>query len=123
RSVMPGYRIMRQRHLERAQAYFDRRGPVTVILARFLPVVRTFTPIAAGVARMRRATFTLYNVVGGVLYPGCFLLLGYTLGRTVPGIDGYVLPIVTVIALAFAVPAVVHHARVVRAERVAAFRG
>jgi len=121
--VRPDGRILRQRHLERARVYFDRRGPATVVLARFLPVVRTFTPIVAGVARMRLATFTLYNVVGGVLYPGCFLLLGYTLGRTVPGVDGYVLPIVTVIALVFAVPAVAHHARLVRAERVSTLRG
>ena len=119
----PDGRIMRQGRLERAQVYFDRRGPATVVVARFLPVLRTFTPIVAGVARMRLATFTVYNVVGGVLYPGCFLLLGYTLGRTVPGIDGYVLPIVTVIALVFALPAVVHHVRLVRAERATALGG
>ena len=52
-----------------------------------------------------------FNIVGGVLYPGCFLVLGYTLGRTVPGIDNYVLPVVTVIAIAFALPAFVHHRR------------
>ena len=116
--VRPDGRFIRQSHLLRAQAYFDRRGPATVVLARFLPVVRTFTPIIAGVARMRLATFVTYNVVGGVLYPGCFLLLGYTLGRTVAGIDNYVLPIVTVIAIAFALPALVHHARSVRDDPV-----
>ena len=116
--VRPDGRFIRQSHLLRAQAYFDRRGPATVVLARFLPVVRTFTPIVAGVARMRLATFVIYNVVGGVLYPACFLLLGYTLGRTVPGIDGYVLPIVTVIAVAFALPALVQYARSVRSDRV-----
>jgi membrane-associated protein len=116
--VRPDGRILRRGHLERAQAYFDRRGPATVVLARFLPVVRTFTPIVAGVARMRLATFVVYNIVGGVVYPACFLLLGYTLGRTVPGIDGYVLPIVTLIAITFALPALVHRVRSVRARRV-----
>jgi membrane-associated protein len=116
--VRPDGRIIRQSHLRRAQAYFDRRGPATVVLARFLPVVRTFTPIVAGVARMPFATFVIFNIVGGVLYPGCFLVLGYTLGRTVPGIDNYVLPIVTVIAIAFALPALVHRRRSVRSVRV-----
>jgi len=115
--VRPDGRILRRSHLERAQEYFDRRGPVTIVLARFLPVVRTFTPIAAGVARMRLATFVICNIVGGVLYPSCFLLLGYTLGRTVPGIDRYVEPIVTLIAVAFALPPLLHRFRVVRAER------
>jgi membrane-associated protein len=113
----PDGRIMRRAHLERAQAYFDRRGPATVVLARFLPVVRTFTPIVAGVARMRLATFIVFNIVGGVLYPACFLLLGYTLGRTIPGIGGYVLPIVTLIAVIFVLPAVVQRVRSVRARR------
>lgn len=112
--VRPDGRIMRRSHLERAREYFDRRGPATVVLARFLPVIRTFTPIVAGVARMRPATFVIYNIVGGVLYPGCFLLLGFSLGRTIPGIDGYVVPIVTLIALAFVTPPLVHRIRSVR---------
>jgi membrane-associated protein len=116
--VRPEGRIMRRSHLVLAQEYFDRRGPATVVLARFVPVIRTFTPIVAGIARMRPATFVTCNIVGGVLYPACFLLLGYTLGRTVPGIDGYVVPIVTVIAIVFALPPVVHRLRLVRAQRV-----
>jgi membrane-associated protein len=118
----PDGRIMRRSHLERAQEHFNRRGPTTVVLARFLPVVRTFTPIVAGVARMRLLTFVVCNIVGAVLYPSCFLLLGYTLGRTVPGIDGYVVPIVTVIALAFAAPPLVHHFRI-RAQRLSGTTG
>ena len=115
--VRPDGPIIRRSHLERAREYFDRRGPATVVVARFLPVIRTFTPIVAGVARMRLPTFLVYNIVGGVLYPVCFLVLGYTLGRTVPGIDGYVAPIVTVIALAFAVPPLIHRLRSVPAQR------
>jgi membrane-associated protein len=114
---------MRRSHLERAQEYFDRRGPATVVLARFLPVIRTFTPIMAGVARMPLATFVIYNIVGGLLYPACFLLLGYTLGRTVPGVDGYVAPIVTLIAVTFAVPPIIHHLRSLRARRLSQTRG
>ena len=116
--VRPDGRFIRRSHLKHAHEYFDRRGPATVVLARFVPVVRTFTPIVAGVARMRPATFVTYNIVGGVLYPACFLLLGYTLGRTVPGIDGYVVPIVILIALVFGVPALVHRFRSVRARRI-----
>jgi membrane-associated protein len=121
--VRPDGRILRRSHLRRAQEYFDRRGPATVVLARFLPVIRTFTPIVAGVARMRPLTFAIYNIVGGVLYPGCFLLLGYTLARTAPGIDGYVVPIVTLIAVTFAVPPLVHRFRSVRTRRLTQTQG
>ena len=121
--VRPDGRIMRRSHLERAQEYFDRRGPATVVLARFLPVLRTFTPIVAGITRMELGTFVIYNIVGGISYPGCFLLVGYTLGRTLPGVEGYVLPIVILIALTFALPPLLHRSRSVRAQRLSRPRG
>jgi len=65
----------------RAQAFFDRRGPSAVVGARFIPVVRTFTPIVAGVARMRYRTFLAYNLVGAAIWGIGITTLGYFLGE------------------------------------------
>ena len=113
----PDRRFLRRAHLERAQAYFDRRGASTVVLARFLPVVRTFTPIVAGVARMRTGLFVVCNAVGAVLYTSGFLLLGFFLGRVVPGFDRWLVPAIIVIALAALVPTAVRRRRAIALRR------
>lgn len=76
----PDSRFFRQEHVRRAHEFFDRHGPRTVVLARFVPVVRTFTPVVAGVSGMRYRTFVAYNVLGGVLWGAGVTLLGYLLG-------------------------------------------
>ena len=65
-----------------------------MVLARFVPIVRTFTPILAGVGSMPYATFLRYNIIGGILWGTGLTLLGYFLGTVIPGIDQYILPIV-----------------------------
>ncbi|MGH8874872.1 MAG: DedA family protein [Acidimicrobiia bacterium] len=77
----PNSRLFKQENVDRAQAYFDRYGAKTIVLARFIPIVRTFAPIVAGVGRMRYRTFVIYNVVGGLLWGVGVTLLGYSLGR------------------------------------------
>jgi membrane-associated protein len=77
----PDSRFFHHEHVERAQAFFDRYGPRTIVLARFVPIVRTFAPVTAGVARMRYRTFLAYNIVGGVLWGVGVTLLGYYLGQ------------------------------------------
>lgn len=67
---------------DRTHAFYERHGPMTIIIARFLPFVRTFAPFVAGVAQMNRARFTLYNVVGGVLWVVSLTALGYLVGNT-----------------------------------------
>jgi membrane-associated protein len=74
-------RFLSPRHAEEAQKFFARHGWFAVILARFLPVVRTFTPVVAGVGSMPRGRFTIYNVVGGVAWSLVFLLTGYRFGE------------------------------------------
>ena len=73
-------RFFRQSHVDRSQAFFDRYGARTIVLARFVPVVRTFAPVLAGISRMHYRTFVAYNVVGGVLWSCGVLVLGYLLG-------------------------------------------
>jgi membrane-associated protein len=77
----PESRFFHQENVERAQAFFDRHGPRTIVLARFVPIVRTFAPVTAGVARMDYRTFLTYNVVGGVLWGVGVTTLGYFLGQ------------------------------------------
>lgn len=77
----PQSRFFKQENVDKAEAFFDQYGPKTIVLARFVPVVRTFAPIIAGVSRMKYRTFVTYNVVGGALWAIGVTLLGYFLGQ------------------------------------------
>ncbi len=69
-----------EHHLAAAARFFDRHGPYAVVLARFVPLARTFTPVVAGATAMRRRTFTAYNALGGLLWTGGLLAAGFLLG-------------------------------------------
>jgi len=86
-------------HIRKAQEYYKQHGGKTIILARFIPLVRTFAPIIAGVGHMHYRTFLLYNVVGGLLWAVGLTVLGYFLGSTIPHVDRYLLPIIALIIL------------------------
>ena len=77
----PDSRFFKQQNVEKARAYFDKHGSKTIVLARFVPVVRTFAPIVAGVSGMDYKTFVRFNIVGGVLWSVGVTLLGYFLGQ------------------------------------------
>jgi membrane-associated protein len=93
----PDSRLFKQEYVTRAQAFFEKHGPKTIVLARFVPIVRTFAPILAGVGSMRYRTFVSYNLIGGFLWAVGVTLLGYGLGELIPDIDAYLLPIIAVI--------------------------
>ena len=100
----PNSRFFHRRHLEKAHRYFEKEGPKTIVLARFIPIVRTFAPVVAGVARMPYRTFVTYNVVGGFLWAIGVTTLGYVLGETIPDIDKYLLPAVAIIVALSLIP-------------------
>jgi membrane-associated protein len=77
----PDSRFFKQENVEKAHAFFEKYGPKAIVLARFVPIVRTFTPITAGVSRMEYRTFVTYNVIGGTLWAFGVTLLGYFLGQ------------------------------------------
>jgi len=91
-------------HVARAQAFYESHGKKTIVLARFIPVVRTFAPILAGVGAMHYRTFLIYNILGGILWSFGFVFFGYFLGAIVPDPDRYVLPIVFVVIFVSFVP-------------------
>lgn len=77
----PDSRFFKQENVDKAQAFFDKYGPKAIVLARFVPIVRTFTPITAGVSKMQYGTFVTYNVIGGTLWAFGVTLLGFFLGQ------------------------------------------
>jgi len=98
-------------YLERARIFYEAHGGKAIVLARFLPVIRTFAPILAGVGRMRYSTFLFYNVIGAVLWAIGLTFLGFYLGNAIPNIDRYLVPIVLVIVIISSLPALLHLVR------------
>ena len=93
-----------RKHVDRTKAFYETHGKKTIILARFIPVVRTFAPILAGVGKMNYRIFFLYNVLGGILWAGGILIAGFYLGKFFPGLDRYILLIVIIIAFTSVIP-------------------
>jgi membrane-associated protein len=104
RLFKPGSRLFKEEYVERAQHFFDEYGSKTIVLGRFVPGVRTFVPILAGVGTMRYRTFVTFNLIGALLWAVGVTILGYALGESVPDIDKYLLPIIAVIGLASVAP-------------------
>lgn len=98
-------RFFRHEHLEKAKEFYAKHGPKTIVLARFIPIVRTFAPVVAGAADMNYATFLTYNLLGGLVWAVGIPLAGYYLGSLIPDVDKYLLPIVGVIVVVSVVPA------------------
>jgi membrane-associated protein len=94
--------LFNRKHLERAHAFYERHGGKTIVLARFMPIVRTFVPVVAGMGQMQYRRYTLYNVIGGLAWIWSMLFVGYFLGRYIPGIGDHIeLVILVVIFLSF----------------------
>lgn len=95
-------------HLMRAEKFYEKHGGKTIILARFMPIIRTFAPVVAGIGNMNYSRFITYNLIGALLWAVCLPLLGYFLGNVIPGVDKYLLPIVVFIILASIAPGLYH---------------
>jgi len=101
-------RFFHKDNLEKAERFYDKHGKKTIVIARFIPVVRTFAPILAGVGKMRYKTFLTYNIIGGAIWTIGLNTLGFYIGNIVPGIDRYILPIVGLIILISVAPGIFH---------------
>ena len=94
--------VFRKRHLERAHEFYEKYGGKTVILARFIPIIRTFCPPVAGAAQMPYGRYFAYDIAGGILWGGGMILGGYFLGRQIPNISKnihYVIAVVIFLSL------------------------
>jgi membrane-associated protein len=112
----PDSRLFQRRHVERAQEFFDRNGARTIVLARFVPVVRTFATVMAGVARMDFRRFALYSLVGGIAWTTSVTMLGFWLGQVAVVRNHVELFVLGVIALSL-VPVAIETLRGRRATR------
>ena len=90
---------------------FARHGGKVIVIARVMPIARTFAPIVAGIGTMSYSRFFAFNVIGGALWTAGVSLAGYFLGKTIPGVDRYLLPIVGVIVVASIAPGVIAFVR------------
>ncbi|GAC1319132.1 MAG: VTT domain-containing protein [Chloroflexota bacterium] len=103
--------LFRRRHLERAHEFYERRGGVALILARFMPIVRTFAPVVAGMASMDYGRFLLYTVVGAILWAVGMILAGFFLGSLIPDAGKYLEYIIVAIVVISIAPPVIHFIR------------
>ncbi len=95
-----------KRHIAKAQHFYEQHGKKTIILARFLPIIRTFAPIVAGIGNMEYKTFLAFNIIGGLLWTWSMLLLGFLVGSVIPDPDRFILPIIILIIIISAIPTV-----------------
>jgi membrane-associated protein len=113
----PDSRFFKKKYLERAHAFYEKNGGKTIVMARFVPIIRTFCPPVAGAAKMNYRHYLLYDIFGGFLWVWGMVLLGYVLGRNIPNIDSRIhLVILGVIAVSL-IPAAYHAWKVRREHR------
>jgi membrane-associated protein len=103
----PDSRWFKRKHLEQAQQYYDRHGGKTIVIARFMPIIRTFAPVVAGIADMKPAAFLFYNIVGGTAWVWSMLLIGYLLATQFPVVGNHIEALIVVIVVLSLVPAFV----------------
>jgi membrane-associated protein len=100
----PDSRIFKQEYVERSHDFFEHHGSRAIVLSRFVPFVRTLAPMLAGIGEMPRRTFTTFNALGALIWGVGVSVAGYFLGRSIPNIDRYLLPIIGVIIVASLIP-------------------
>lgn len=102
--------LFHKKNLVKTQSFYEKHGKKALVLARFMPIVRTFAPIVAGIGSMHYRTFMAYNLIGGLLWTVGITLLGFSLGKTIPAeqVDKYLLPIILAIIILSIVPSIIH---------------
>ena len=91
--------LFKHEHIERAEKFYEQHGGKTIILARFIPIVRTFAPVVAGIGKMPRQRFMFFNIIGGTLWGGGVVLAGYWFGSKVPWVEDYITPVILGVVL------------------------
>lgn len=104
----PDSRWFKQSHLLQAEQFYAKHGGKTIIMARFIPFVRTFAPIVAGMSKMHYPKFLVYNIVGGAVWAIGLPLLGWWLGEIIPDIDRYLIPVIGIIIFLSVLPGILH---------------
>ncbi len=103
-------------HITRANEFYKKHGGKTIILARFMPYIRTFAPIMAGVGGMDYTKFVSYNIFGGLLWAVGLLGIGYFLGNVVPNIDKYLIPLIIIIVFISFLPSLIENRKTIKSR-------
>lgn len=103
--------IFRHEYIMRAEAFYEKYGSKTMLVAHFVPIVRTFAPVTAGAGNMPMAKFMVFDAIGDIAWAFVLTLFGYFVGSRIPGIDKYVEPLLIAIVIVFAAPTLYHVAR------------
>jgi membrane-associated protein len=109
-------RWLNRKHLDRTHEFYEKYGGKTIIIARFMPIIRTFAPFVAGIGRMTYGKFLLYNIVGGILWIGLFLLAGFWFGN-IPVVKKNFTLVIFAIIIISVMPAVIEYLRARRSAR------
>ncbi|HLX11892.1 MAG TPA: VTT domain-containing protein [Bacteroidota bacterium] len=103
--------LFKKHHLRTAHEFYEKHGASTIIIARFIPIVRTFVPVVAGAAEMNYRKFQLFNIIGGFGWIVSMVLIGYLLGSVIPGIDKHIDVVIIGVIVVSMVPGVVKYLR------------
>ncbi len=99
--------LFNKQHLLRAHAFYEKHGGKTIVLARFMPIIRTFAPVVAGIGAMEYRAFLAYNVVGGIAWVWSMLMIGYVLGRTVPAVAQHIEKVILLVIFLSILPGII----------------
>ena len=110
-------KLFKRKHLMKAKDFYDRHGGKTIIIARFVPVIRTFAPIVAGATDMHYRKFLHYNIIGGVVWVLLMTLTGFYLGSTIPNIENNIGPLVLVVIILSLIPAIIGYIKEKKRDR------
>jgi membrane-associated protein len=99
--------LFKKKHLLRAHAFYEKHGGKTLVLARFMPIVRTFVPVVAGMAEMDYKSYTAYNVLGAVLWIWSMLFVGFVLGRYIPGVEHHIEKVIIAVIFVSLLPGLI----------------
>lgn len=110
-SARPDSFFFKKKHLEKTQEFYEKHGGKAIIIARFMPIVRTFAPLVAGAAGMRYSAFVFFNIVGGITWVGSMVGIGYVLGRSIPHIDRYIDIVIAAVIFFSLFPGIVGYLR------------
>jgi membrane-associated protein len=107
----PDGAVFRHEHIVRAEAFYRKYGSKTMLLAHFIPVVRSFVPVTAGAGEMKLSTFILFDAIGDTAWAILITCLGYFVGSKVPGLNNYIDPVLLLVVIIFLAPTIYHVAK------------
>lgn len=107
----PDGKIFKKKYIAQAEAFYEKHGKKTIIIARFTPIVRTFAPIVAGLGKMHYRTFLAYNIIGAALWTLGLTYAGFYLGQIIPGVDKYLELVILFVVFLSLLPAIYHFMR------------